>query len=221
MTSLKVVLADAHKLFLDGFKEILINQGEHRLEILGTVSSTVDLMSILRKMAPDLLMMELNLSDDNGLAVLPTIKKEFPDLKVCIVSGYTDHKFVKEAFTKGADGYYSKHNDQDEIEDCITDVMGGRRFLASGLHITPKKNSIPNGMHKNRLEDRFLLQRKLTKREYEVLELITRAMNNKEIAEKLYISDQTVGVHRKNIMRKLGVRNTVNLIKFAIDNQLV
>ena len=165
--------------------------------------------------------MELNLSDDNGLSVLPNIKKEFPDLKVCIVSGYTDHKFVKEAFTKGADGYYSKYNDQDEIEDCITDVMGGRRFLASGLHITPQKNSPTNGLYKNRLEDKFLLQRKLTKREYEVLELITRAMNNKEIAEKLYISDQTVGVHRKNIMRKLGVRNTVNLIKFAIDNQLV
>tara|TARA_Y100000385_G_scaffold282812_1_gene337863 strand:- start:11205 stop:11870 length:666 start_codon:yes stop_codon:yes gene_type:complete len=221
MTSLKVVLADAHKLFLDGFKEILINQGEHRLEIIGAVSSTVDLMSILRNMSPDLLMMELNLSDDNGLSVLPNIKKEFPELKVCIVSGYTDHKFVKEAFTKGADGYYSKNNDQDEIEDCITDVMGGRRFLASGLHITPQKNSTSNGINKNRLEDRFLLQRKLTKREYEVLELITRAMNNKEIAEKLYISDQTVGVHRKNIMRKLGVRNTVNLIKFAIDNQLV
>lgn len=221
MTSLKVVLADAHKLFLEGFKEILINQGEHRLEILGTVSSTVDLMSILRNMSPDLLMMELNLSDDNGFSVLPTIKKEFPELKVCIVSGYTDHKFVKEAFTKGADGYYSKYNDQDEIEDCITDVMGGRRFLATGLHITPQKNSPANGMYKNRLEDKFLLQRKLTKREYEVLELITRAMNNKEIAEKLYISDQTVGVHRKNIMRKLGVRNTVNLIKFAIDNQLV
>lgn len=221
MTSLKVVLADAHKLFLEGFKEILINQGEHRLEILGAVSSTVDLMSMLRNMSPDLLMMELNLSDDNGFSVLPNIKKEFPDLKICIVSGYTDHKFVKEAFTKGADGYYSKYNDQDEIEDCITDVMGGRRFLASGLHITPQKNSPTNGLYKNRLEDKFLLQRKLTKREYEVLELITRAMNNKEIAEKLYISDQTVGVHRKNIMRKLGVRNTVNLIKFAIDNQLV
>jgi DNA-binding NarL/FixJ family response regulator len=220
MTSLKVVLADAHKLFLEGFKEILINQGEHRLEILGAVSSTVDLMSMLRNMSPDLLMMELNLSDDNGFSVLPNIKKEFPDLKICIVSGYTDHKFVKEAFTKGADGYYSKYNDQDEIEDCITDVMGGRRFLASGLHITPQKNSPTNGLYKNRLEDKFLLQRKLTKREYEVLELITRAMNNKEIAEKLYISDQTVGVHRKNIMRKLGVRNTVNLIKFAIDNQL-
>ncbi|MEE9374694.1 MAG: response regulator transcription factor [Saprospiraceae bacterium] len=221
MTSLKVVLADAHSLFLDGFREILINQGAHRLEILGTANSSVELISLLRKMTPDLLMMELNLTDDNGLSILPNIKKEFPDLKICIVSGYTDHKFVKEAFTKGADGYYSKYNDLDEIEDCITDVMGGRRFLTSGLNITPKKNSFSTGIPKNRLEDRFLLQRKLTKREYEVLELITRAMNNKEIAEELYISDQTVGVHRKNIMRKLGVRNTVNLIKFAIDNQLV
>ena len=221
MTSLKVVLADAHKLFLDGFKELLINQDAHRLEILSAVNSGEELLSVLKRMSPDLLMMELNLQDTNGLSVLPNIKLEYPELKVCIVSGYTDHKFVKEAFTKGADGYYSKYNDVDELEDCITDVMAGRRFLAAGLQITPKKNAMSNGLNKNRLEDRFLLQRKLTKREYEVLELITRAMNNKEIAEKLYISDQTVGVHRKNIMRKLGVRNTVNLIKFAIDNELV
>lgn len=221
MTSLKVVLADAHKLFLEGFKEILINQNSHRLEIIGTANTTVELFSQLRKITPDLLLMEVNLVDDNGLAILPDLKKEFPDLKICIVSGYVDHKFVKEAFTKGADGYYSKYNDHAEIEDCITDVMAGRRFLAAGLQITPRKNSLSKAQLANKLEDKFLLQRKLTKREYEVLELITRAMNNKEIAEKLYISDQTVGVHRKNIMRKLGVRNTVNLIKFAIDNQLV
>ena len=73
----------------------------------------------------------------------------------------------------------------------------------------------------NLLKIAFYCEKKLTRREQEVLELIAKAMNNKEIADQLYISDQTVGVHRKNIMRKLGVRNTVNLIKFAIDHQLV
>ena len=221
MTSLKVVLADAHKLFLEGFRQLLIHQDAHRLEIIGTASSASDLMSLLRRENPDLLMMELNFRDNDGLSLLPEVKLEFPHLKICIVSAYTDHKFVKEAFTKGADGYYSKNNESDELEDCITDVMGGRRFLASGLQITPKKNGHHTDKNRSQYQDKFLLQRKLTKREYEVLELITRAMNNKEIAEKLYISDQTVGVHRKNIMRKLGVRNTVNLIKFAIDNHLV
>lgn len=221
MTSLKVVLADAHKLFIEGFKQLLITQDAHRLEIVGTAYSGEELMSILKRESPDILMMELNFTDHDGLSLLPEIKKEYIQLKVCIVSAYTDHKFVKEAFTKGADGFYSKSNDSDELEDCITDIMGGRRFLASGLQITPRKNGHLDSRAKNRFEDRFLLQRKLTKREYEVLELITKAMNNKEIAEKLYISDQTVGVHRKNIMRKLGVRNTVNLIKFAIDNHLV
>ena len=96
----------------------------------------------------------------------------------------------------------------------------GNTFLASGLNITPKKNGVRK-VEENNFEDRFLLKKKLTKREQEVLELITKALNNKEIGERLYISDQTVGVHRKNIMRKLNVRNTVNLIKFAIDHQLV
>ncbi len=221
MTSLKVVLADAHKLFIEGFRQLLINQDAHRLEIMGTASTAGELISLLRRENPDLLMMELNFTDNDGLSLLPEVKQEFPLLKICIVSAYTDHKFVKEAFTKGADGYYSKNNNGDELEDCITDVMGGRRFLASGLQITPKKNGQLGSKSRSPFEDKFLLQRKLTKREHEVLELITTAMNNKEIAEKLYISDQTVGVHRKNIMRKLGVRNTVNLIKFAIDNHLV
>jgi len=98
--------------------------------------------------------------------------------------------------------------------------MSGNTFLATGLEITPKKNGMSSTAPQP-FEDRFLLRKKLTKREQEVLELITKALNNKEIASQLYISDQTVGVHRKNIMRKLGVRNTVNLIKFAIDHQLV
>ena len=221
MTTVKTYLADIHQLFIEGIERVLEEIDYPKIEIVGRAYNAVDLQKDLTTMSIDLLFMELNFADDDGLTMIKTLKKNYPDMRICVLSGYTDHKFVKEAFQNGADGYYSKFNPSSELTACVNEVMLGNTFLASGIQITPKKNGTSNFTKVNYLEDRFLLKKKLTRREQEVLELITKAMNNKEIAEKLYISDQTVGVHRKNIMRKLNVRNTVNLIKFAIDHQLV
>jgi DNA-binding NarL/FixJ family response regulator len=220
MSPINTVLADVHELFLDGFERILEEIDYPKINVVGRAYSAGDVFELLYREDTDLIFMDLNFDDEDGLSLIPRLKSEFPSLRICVLSGYTDHKFVKEAFQSGADGYYSKYNDQSELIECVNELVMGKTFLASGLNITPKKNGASKSSS-NYFEDRFLLRKKLTKREQEVLELITKAMNNKEIAEKLYISDQTVGVHRKNIMRKLGVRNTVNLIKFAIDHQLV
>ncbi len=220
MTPIHTVLADVQQLFLDGFERVLEEIDYPEVKIVGKANSARQLTEVLLENPADLLFMELNFTDEDGLSLIPKLKTHFPQMRICILSGYTDHKFVKEAFQSGADGYYSKFNDLKELTECVNEIMLGNTFLASGLNITPKKNGSAKKSQRF-FEDRFLLRKKLTKREQEVLELITKAMSNKEIAEMLYISDQTVGVHRKNIMRKLGVRNTVNLIKFAIDHQLV
>lgn len=220
MNPINTVLADAHELFMDGFEKIIEDIDYPDLKIVGRASSARSLKDLLYEVPADLLFMELNFYDEDGLSLIPFIKSEFHQLRICILSGYTDHKFVKEAFQNGADGFYSKYNDLGELTECVNEIIIGNTFLATGLEITPSKNGISKSKSQP-FEDRFLLRKKLTKREQEVLELITKALNNKEIASQLYISDQTVGVHRKNIMRKLGVRNTVNLIKFAIDHQLV
>jgi DNA-binding NarL/FixJ family response regulator len=138
-----------------------------------------------------------------------------------VLTSYGDYKFVGAALKNGADGYILKSNEPDDLLFGIEDVMSGNTYLAPGLHITPPNKKRVSSLIKSGYEDRFVIKQKLTTREHEVLELITQAKNNKEIAKELFISDQTVGVHRKNIMRKLGVRNTINLIKFAMENQLV
>lgn len=220
MSSINTILADAHDLFMDGFERIIEDLDYPSVKVVGKASSAGALKELMERLDADLVFMELNFTDEDGLSLIPTLKKNFPNTRLCVLSGYVDHKFVKEAFQGGADGYYSKYNDLGELTECVNEIMLGNTFLASGLQITPKING--NRVTDSQpFEDRFLLRKKLTRREQEVLSLITKAMNNKEIAEQLYISDQTVGVHRKNIMRKLGVRNTVNLIKFAIDHQLV
>lgn len=220
MTPINTFVADIHQLFLEGFERILEEIDYPQVKVVGKAYTAADLLEGLYENQPNLLFMDLNFNDEDGMELIQKIRNEFVDLKICILSGYTDHKFVKEAFQNGADGYYSKTNSQIELTECVNELMMGNTFLASGLNITPKKNGTRK-VTANHFEDRFLLKKKLTKREQEVLELITKALNNKEIGERLYISDQTVGVHRKNIMRKLNVRNTVNLIKFAIDHQLV
>lgn len=218
----RLVIADVEKLFTEGITCILNRHPELNISIAGLARSAQDLFELLESQSIDLVFMELNLPDQNGLSIIPQLRKQFPAVKICVMSSYTDYKFVKEALQNGADGYFSKLNGSEELSRCVMDVLDNKTFISKGLHITPPPRRLQNGVNGgSRMEDRFLIRQKLTKREHEVLGLIAKAMNNKEIAGELYISDQTVGVHRKNIMRKLGVRNTVNLIKFALDHQLV
>lgn len=223
MKRIKTVLADSQRLFTEGLASLLQKSKDPTFEIVNVVSTASELQFFLAQRRADLLFLELNLPDEDGLAILPEIRNLLPSLRICVLSSYGDYKFVKESLQKGADGFVTKKHDFKELMKCTEEIMLGNTFLAPGLQITPSLIGRRNGItaDDDKFYDRFLLKQRLTKREKEILELITKAMNNKEIAKKLFISDQTVGVHRKNIMRKLGVRNTVNLIKFAIDHQLV
>lgn len=226
MSSIKTVILDKHILFAEGVVEILRLHPHLDLSFSGIYSSALKLKISLKNTSIDLLIMELALSDADGLQLIPEIKNSFEDVKILVLSSYTDTRFVKKAMQSGADGFISKANSSVELIYAIEQVIADRTFVANGLHITPPSGSTPinefggdfnNGTYK----DKFLIRKRLTRREQEILNLIIQAKNNKEIASELYISDQTVGVHRKNIMRKLGVKNTINLIKFAIEHELV
>lgn len=225
MPTIKTVIVDPQLMFVQGLKCSLNAQTELDLEIIAALTDGGNIRQELSKFAQvDLLIIELNLKGEDGLELIPLIRKYFQDLKILICTSYDDYRYVKEALINGADGYILKSNSVEDMIQGISEVMENKRYIAPGLHITPpnkKKLDKKSVEHKSRFEDRFIIKRKLTKREHEVLSLIAQAKNNKEIAEQLYISDQTVCVHRKNIMRKLGVRNTVNLIKMALEHQLV
>ncbi|HMQ06476.1 MAG TPA: response regulator transcription factor [Saprospiraceae bacterium] len=226
MSSIKTVILDKHLLFAEALAELLKGQAQLDLSISGIYNSASKFKLGLRNGKVDLLIMELALSDGDGLQLIPEIRKTFDDLKILVVSSYTDSRFVKKALQSGADGYMAKSNSLSELITALESIIADRTYIGNGLHITPPSGSlqrnegsidIVNGTYK----DKFLIRKRLTKREQEILHLIIQAKNNKEIASELYISDQTVGVHRKNIMRKLGVKNTINLIKFAIEHELV
>ena len=221
MKAIRVIIADDHQLFIEGIKTILSRATDpHRFEIIGEAHSGTELLKILKGNEPDLLLLDLNMPERDGLSVLGDVKKTYKHVKVLALTMYDEVKLVRTAFNEDVDGYILKSTGKLELLEAIAEIMDGGRFFGQGvrIHISPEEfvNKIPG-----QFDDKFVQKYNLTKREIEILKLITQALSNKEIAKELYISDQTVSVHRKNIMRKLNVSNTAALIKLAYDNSLV
>lgn len=219
---MKIALVDDHKLYTEALSQLFKTNEDHKLKLLWIAHDAFSAMKAIEKSIPDILLLDLNLPGQDGLSLLPELLKMAPDLKVIIVSMYQLPNFIKSAFVQGAYGYVLKSSGWTELSRAITEVSKGNSYLNEGLKIFPKKDHKNGSVQTSGLfEDPYLKKKNLTRREVEILVMISRAMNNKQIANELYISDQTVSVHRKNIMRKIGASNTAGLIKFALDNSII
>lgn len=220
--SLNIAIADDHPIFIEGLRTVLSNplHSNYSYNIIGVARTGPQVAQILKETSVDVLLLDLNLPETDGLQVLPLVRKEHPGVRVFVLTVYEEPKLVKAAFKSGTDGYMLKTGGREELFKGIDEIMSGNTFLGRGVEVTDR-NLRGGGVGLSVYEDKFAKRHSLTKREMEVLRFIGQALNNKDISEKLYISDQTVSVHRKNIMRKLGVNTTANLIKIAYENNLV
>ncbi len=224
MQIIRTILADDHRIFVEGVKTVLSRSEKYRFDIVATAYNGEELLYLLRRNPADLLILELNLPDKDGLEIMNIIARERIPLRILALTIYDEPRIVKSALKNGVLGYILKDRDIQELFLAIDQVLSQQVFLGEGVHLA--ENNQPRSVVGKQqtdlhLEDRFIKKYNLTRRELEILRLITYAMSNKEIAKELYISDQTVSVHRKNIMRKLGVSNTAGLIKAAYDFSLV
>ena len=222
--TVKTVIADDHHLFITGLRSILQTAEHFDFEIMEVAHTGEELLGKLKRMDPELLILDLNMPERDGLDELTAISSQNKALKILALTMYDDSKIVKSAFKSGVDGYVLKSAAKDELLEAIYDVMAGNTHLGNGVRLNEVMATMRGKTIKPKsspIEDRFIKKYNLTKREIEILRLITQALSNKEIAKELFISDQTVSVHRKNIMRKLGVSNTAGLIKIAYDNSLI
>lgn len=218
----KVLILDAQEMFVQGVR-CYLNEVRPDIDIAAICCYYEDALTYLENESFDLFIFDLNISDKDGISILKDLASRDIDVSTLVLSSYSDSKFVRAAMLAGADGFISKNSSIEELLEAVETVVDGEVFMAKGLSTTPAaydlKRTSPS---KSRvLHDSYLLRNKLTSRETEILTKITEGKSNKQIGNELYISDQTVGVHRKNIMKKLGLTNTVKLIKFAIENQLV
>jgi DNA-binding NarL/FixJ family response regulator len=218
MQVVKVIIADDHQLFSDSLKLLLTRNESFDFEVLETVNKGELILESIKKYNPNILFLDLNMPGSNNIELIPILKLIDPEMKILVISSFEEVKIIKNVFKKGADGYLLKSANINELISGVTAVLKGDIFTSEGINFNIHTSSF--GL-KDTYEDSFSKKFNLTKRELEIMLMITKAKNNKQIAKDLYISDQTVAVHRKNIMRKLYVTNTAGLVKIVYDNNLL
>ncbi len=217
--AMTVAIADDHQIFIDGLSTILQETDRFKAAVIATANNGDQMLMLLKKHTPDLLILDMSMPQKDGLEVLKAIKGLYQNMKIIVMSMFDDNKIVKQVLNLGAHGYLLKTAGAKVLLTAIEEVMDNATFVdpsLAKLKVATLTSSSSNG-----LEQKFVSRHDLTKRELEILRFIALAKNNKDIGQELYISEQTVGVHRKNIMRKLQMNSTAALIKLAYDHHLV
>jgi DNA-binding NarL/FixJ family response regulator len=206
-SSYKVLIADDHTLIIDSLVTI-ISEFDMVSDVF-TATSRDQVFKVLGKEFVDILVLDINIGGNNMLDYLEKIRKYSPEIKIVVLTGYSDQSILTEALNKNVDAYLTKNTDPKEIHYAFTQVVNGRNYIKSAA-ITNKD-----------MEEAFLKSQNLTSREREILRLIARGYTNSRVAKELHISIHTIRSHRKNLHRKLNISNVNELIAFAYNNNLV
>lgn len=215
MPKIEIVLVDDHRIFRDGLKSLLTEIDY--IKIIGEASAAAELLDLLLEIRPDLIIMDITMPGLSGIEVSRHIAGLYPDIRVMILSMHTNEEFVINAIKAGVKGYLSKDTSREELLDAIKIIYQGGECFSKQISETFLKSHIK----KYRTELIYPENKTLTNRELEILKLASSGLSNKEMAEKLFISIKTVDSHKNNIMQKLKLKNTAEMVLFAIKNKII
>lgn len=210
---MRVLLADDHALFRAGIASLLRAWGN---EVVGQAGDGVEALELARKLRPDLVLMDITMPKANGLEATRLIKAELPDIRIVIVTVSDEDEHLFEAVKSGAEGYLLKDMSEDELERTLGALEAGEPALSKGLagKILDEFGRIAReGVAKDASE--------LTPREREVLQQVADGATNREVADRLYLSEHTVHFHMRNILQKLHLRNRAQAVAYAVRTGLV
>lgn len=215
---IKIVLADDHQMFLDGLYSLLSQMDQ--VEVVATANNGKQLLEKLKKnSAVDVAVVDMHMDTMDGIETTRRIRQEFPSIRVIGLTMENDLNSIKEMLDAGASGYILKNTGKTELEIALERVAAGEFYLSQSVGNQLAQEMLHNRQQKaEKKEDSLSL---LTERELEILKMIAEEMTNQEVADKLFISPKTVETHRKNLMKKIGVNNTLGIYKFAVKNQLI
>ncbi len=206
-----VSILDDHTMVLKGLEIMLKDTTD--IQLIATYTKGEELLINIINMTPDVVLLDINLPDSNGIELCKAITKQYPDLAVIGLSNYNETGFIKNMMHNGAKGYLLKNTSKEELELAIKTVHSGKTYLPNNL-----KNQLLNesiGI----TTSSFIP--KLTRREKEVLQLIAKEHTTEEIANTLFVTVKTIEAHRSNLIQKLGVRNTAGLVRVAFEKGLL
>lgn len=210
--AIKIMIADDHSMIREGLKSLLELEGD--IQVVAEAEDGVDCLEKLKICTPDVLLLDINMPRKNGLEVLQTLKSSKSKVKVFVLTVHNEVEYLMKAVDIGVDGYILKDSESAELKKAIFSIVEGENYIQPSL--IPSLNS--KMIEKNRDEGKI---ESLTKRELEVLKLLAVGMYNKEVAEKLNISERTVKNHVSNIFKKIEVTDRTQAAVFAIRNNLI
>ena len=206
--SVKILLVDDHNLVTEGIARII--NSDKNYSVIAQLTNGQDAIEYVKNNTVQIVIMDINMPGIDGIVATKEIKKIVPGIKIIGLSMLGDYGTIHKMLESGADGYLLKNISGDELFTAITQVLDGKTYLSPELQQLLLKG----------LRDQKNIPQ-LTKKEKEVLGFIAGGLTNKEIAAKMQIGEETIKSHRKNIMHKFNIHNTAELVRFAIEHQLV
>ncbi len=212
MKAYQVIIADDHDIVRSGL-ELILSQ-EDDLKLTGRASSFEELVALVSRQAgSDILILDLNLGDRNGLEAIREIRSLCPNLRILVLSMYPEELYALQAIKAGASGYLNKRAISGELIDAIHAVLSGKKYISDSV-----RDEIPYGTE---LDEEAAPRITLSQREIEVLALLAAGKSVGEIGEALSISPKTVSTYRARMLEKLQLENTAQLIQYALQNNIV
>ncbi len=207
---IKILVVDDHKLFRDGVMALLSRNED--FEVLDGVSNGKELMARLAAgMIPDIVLLDITMPEMDGFEVLEVAKRKFSDIRFIAISMHDEGQYIIKSIRSGAYGYLLKNADEEELTKAIYEVYSGKKYFNQHVSSIMISNMVVEGPE----------PRKLSERELEVLRLVSQGKTTKEIAEELIVSTRTIETHRVNMMKKLDVQNSAELIRKALVLKLI
>jgi len=212
-----IIIIDDHPLFREGLKTIISR--DDRFKVIGEAGSGHEGLEITKKLKPDLVIVDISLPDQSGIQLTRDLRRLFSETKILIVSMHSKIDYIAEAFQAGATGYVVKESASERLLQGLKSVVKGDYYLDSSVSHAVVENLMKSPLKAAKITDADYAS--LTPREQEVMRFLAEGLSSKAVAEKLFISPKTVENHRANIMSKLGLHSTIELVRYAAKLGLI
>lgn len=212
MKRINLLIADDHTMFLQGIVSLLEQESE--IDIVGKANNGIEALNIIKQEAIDLIILDISMPEMDGIELSKILKKEYPEIKILVLSTHSNVNIISRLIRIGVNGYLLKNAEKSELLEAIYSIIEGNNYFSEETEEKYLANQF-------KIEKQVSTLTELSSREKEILVLIAHEYNTAEIAEKTFISLNTVNTHRRNLLSKLNAKNTAGLVKYAVENGLV